>query len=87
MFPTSESLVRINIDRQLTACGWIAQDRATINLYASRGVAAREFPLETGGADYLLFVDRNVAEVVEAGLARASRLRQTVLWSACERRF
>ncbi|MCQ3936440.1 MAG: restriction endonuclease subunit R [Chloroflexi bacterium] len=37
-----------------------------MNLYASRGVAVREFPLETGEADYLLFVDRKAVGVVEA---------------------
>ena len=29
-----------------------------MNLWAGRGVAVREFPLKTGFADYLLFVDR-----------------------------
>ena len=37
-----------------------------LNLGASRGVAVREFPLQTGEADYLLFVDRNPAGVIEA---------------------
>lgn len=34
--------------------------------YAGRGVSVREFPLETGKADYLLFVDRKAVGVVEA---------------------
>ncbi len=37
-----------------------------MNLYAGRGVAVREFPLETGYADYLLFVDQKAVGVVEA---------------------
>ncbi|MDR3577204.1 MAG: type I restriction-modification enzyme R subunit C-terminal domain-containing protein [Anaerolineaceae bacterium] len=37
-----------------------------MNLYAGRGVAVREFPLETGYADYLLFVDRRAVGIVEA---------------------
>jgi len=37
-----------------------------MNLYAGRGVAVREFPLSTGEADYLLFVDRKAIGVVEA---------------------
>ena len=37
-----------------------------MNLYAGRGVAVREFPLETGYADYLLFVDRKAVGVLEA---------------------
>jgi hypothetical protein len=62
--PTSEALARENIDRQLTACGWIVQSRAEMNLYAGRGIAVREFPLDGGSstmlrADYLLFVEEN----------------------------
>ena len=64
--PTPEELACINIDKQLTACGWIVQSRAEMNLYAGRGIAVREFPLSTGEADYLLFVDRKAVGVVEA---------------------
>lgn len=64
--PTPEEFARINIDRQLTAAGWVIQDRVQMNLYAGRGVAVREFPLQTGEADYLLFVDRKAVGVVEA---------------------
>ena len=64
--PTPEELARINIDKQLTACGWTIQDMAELNRYASLGVAVREFPLETGEADYLLFVDGKAVGVIEA---------------------
>ena len=64
--PTPEELARINIDKQLEACGWKVQDRAGMNLYAARGVSVREFPVEGGLADYLLFVDRKAAGVIEA---------------------
>lgn len=37
-----------------------------MNLYAGRGVAAREYPLTWGSADYLLFVDRQAVGVIEA---------------------
>ncbi len=37
-----------------------------MNLYAGRGVAVREFPVEAGFADYMLFVDRKAVGVVEA---------------------
>ena len=60
-----EELARINIDRQLTACGWTVQSRAEMNLYAGRGIAVREFPLSMGKADYLLLVDRKLVGVVE----------------------
>ena len=61
-----EALARQHIDLQLAAAGWRVQDLAEINLYAGRGVAVREYPLETGFADYLLFVDRQAAGVIEA---------------------
>lgn len=37
-----------------------------MNLGASTGVAVRYFPLQGGEADYLLFIDRTAAGVVEA---------------------
>ncbi len=63
---TPEELARQKIDQHLTACGWDIQDRNAINLHASRGVAVREFPTASGEADYLLFVDRQAAGVIEA---------------------
>ena len=60
--PRSEAETRRElIDPRLAAAGWIVQDRAAMSLYAGRGVAVREFPLETGYADYLLFFDRKPA--------------------------
>lgn len=63
---TPEAKARENIDAQLNACGWIIQDREEMNLYAGRGVAVQEYPLDTGFADYLLFVDRKAVGVIEA---------------------
>jgi type I restriction enzyme, R subunit len=37
-----------------------------MNLGAARGVAVREFPLMTGFADYLLFIDRKAIGAIEA---------------------
>ncbi len=51
-----EIRARQEIDRQLQAAGWIVQDRERLNLYAGPGVAVREFPVEGGTADYVLFV-------------------------------
>jgi type I restriction enzyme R subunit len=63
----SEADIRAKlIDPALHACGWTIQDRANINLYAGRGVAVRELPVEGGFADYLLFVDCRAAGVIEA---------------------
>jgi type I restriction enzyme, R subunit len=61
---TPEQQAREKIDQTLMASGWAVQDRSQMNLGA--GVAVREFPLETGFADYLLFVDRKAVAVVEA---------------------
>ena len=63
---TPESRARENIDRLLDAAGWRVQRRDEMNLGAARGVAVREFPLKTGYADYLLFVDRRAIGAVEA---------------------
>jgi len=65
---TPEARARMEIDRQLKACGWEVQDYKKINLGAGRGVAVREFVMDGGydAADYLLFVDRNAVGVIEA---------------------
>jgi len=39
---TPEAPARQIIDLQLTACGWVVQDRARMNLHARGGVAVRE---------------------------------------------
>ena len=65
---TPEQQARVNIDRLLEQAGWAVQDADSINLYAGRGVAVREFPLKSGHgtADYLLYVNQKAAGVVEA---------------------
>lgn len=63
---TPEAHARQNIDARLTAAGWVIQNREHLNLFSSQGVAVREFPLETGYADYLLFVDHRAVGVIEA---------------------
>ena len=65
---TPEGQARINIDRMLEQAGWAVQDRNSVNLYAGIGVVVREFVLKSGhgAADYLLFVNRTAAGVVEA---------------------
>ncbi|MCH7760782.1 DEAD/DEAH box helicase family protein [candidate division TA06 bacterium] len=61
-----EEKARQRIDQLLEAAGWKVQDYQELNLGASLGVAVREFPLETGPTDYLLFLDRKAIGVVEA---------------------
>jgi hypothetical protein len=40
--PSPEELAREKIDKLLTECGWIIQNRSAINLSAGRGIAIRE---------------------------------------------
>ena len=65
---TPEQQARANIDKMLTRAGWAVQDADSLNLYANKGVAVREFPLKSGHghADYLLYVNQRAAGVVEA---------------------
>lgn len=63
---TPEEKARQKIDKLLEAAGWRVQNLRELNLGASLGVAVREFPLKTGEADYLLFVDRKAIGVIEA---------------------
>lgn len=64
----AEAKARVEIDRQLKACGWSVQDRKEMNLYAGQGVAVREFIMATGHgrADYLLFIDGKAVGAIEA---------------------
>ncbi len=43
-----EAEARVEIDAALVAAGWAVQNRADMNLSASRGVAVREFRLKHG---------------------------------------
>ena len=61
-----EEKARQVIDSLLEAAGWKIQNLNELNLGAALGIAVREFPLKTGAADYLLFVDRKAVGVVEA---------------------
>ncbi|MCK0509258.1 type I restriction-modification enzyme R subunit C-terminal domain-containing protein [Aromatoleum anaerobium] len=63
---TPEIRARQQIDRKLEQAGWTIQDLTHINLGAGAGIAVREFPTDTGPADYVLFVDRQAVGVIEA---------------------
>ena len=63
---TPEAKARQTIDQKLAAAGWVVQDMKELNLGAASGVAVREYPTDTGPADYLLFVDRKPVGVIEA---------------------
>ncbi|MDV6345588.1 DEAD/DEAH box helicase family protein [Nitrosomonas sp. Is37] len=63
-----EQRARENIDRLLTAAGWLVCDADKVNIHVARGIAIREFPLKSGHgfADYLLYVNGKAAGVIEA---------------------
>ena len=63
---TPEARARQLIDGKLEAAGWIVQDMKQLNLGAGPGVAVREYPTDTGPADYVLFVNRQPLAVIEA---------------------
>lgn len=64
----AEQRARMLIDRQLADAGWSVQDKRSLNLFASDGVACREVVMKAGHgrADYLLYVERKVVGVIEA---------------------
>ena len=61
-----EQQARQLIDQKLLQAGWILQDLKDFNPSASLGIAVREYPTESGSADYILFIDRKPLGVIEA---------------------
>ncbi len=69
---TPEQKARLQIDAQLSAAGWLVQNREDLDLTAGPGIAVREFPLKSGHgfADYLLYVNRKACGAIEAKAAK-----------------
>jgi type I restriction enzyme R subunit len=63
---TPEGNARQEIDKNLIKAGWTIQDKNQINLSAGLGVAVREYPTESGPADYILFINQKPVGVIEA---------------------
>jgi type I restriction enzyme R subunit len=61
-----EQAARDRIDAMLEASGWRVQDKKKINFNAGTGIAVREYPTDTGPADYVLFVNQQACGVIEA---------------------
>jgi type I restriction enzyme R subunit len=61
-----EDRARSLVDRRLSACGWLVQNRDELNLGAGLGIAVREFQTASGPVDYALFVGRRLCGVIEA---------------------
>lgn len=66
MNQTPEQIARDTIDKQLKDCGWILQNKSTVNLSAGIGIAVREYQTHIGPADYVLFVDKKPVGIIEA---------------------
>src|SRR5262249_61506082 len=68
MSETPEQRARREIDADLTAAGWIIQNKEDLDLTAARGIAVRNFTMKPGFgfADYLLYIDRKAAGAIEA---------------------
>lgn len=66
---TPEAKARREIDRRLIQSGWTIQDLGSMNLGTAIAVAVREYPTDTGPADYVLFVDRKPVGIIEAKAA------------------
>lgn len=62
----AEQFARDQIDARLTQAGWIVQARTAVNFSAGLGIAVREYPTDSGPADYVLFLNRQAVGVVEA---------------------
>jgi type I restriction enzyme R subunit len=63
---TPEARARQLIDQKLAQAGWVVQDMKQLNLSAAPGVVVREYPTDSGPADYVLFVNRIPCGVIEA---------------------
>ncbi|WP_433692440.1 hypothetical protein [Herbaspirillum seropedicae] len=63
---TPETKARQHIDQKLEQAAWVIQDMRQLNLGAAAGVVVREYPTDTGPADYVLFVNRSPVGVIEA---------------------
>ena len=63
---TPEQITRDRIDQMLTEAGWSVQDKNQIDFGKAGGIAVREYPTDSGPADYVLFVERKPIGVIEA---------------------
>lgn len=68
---TPEAKARIEIDTRLAQAGWLVQDLKQLNLGAAMGVVVREYPTDTGPADYVLFINRQAVGIIEAKRSEA----------------
>ncbi|MBI9054766.1 MAG: DEAD/DEAH box helicase family protein [Bacteroidales bacterium] len=61
-----EQIARDKIDKMLIDAEWVVQSKNKVDIYASQGIAVREYQTDVGPADYVLFVDQKPVGIIEA---------------------
>ncbi|MBJ7880699.1 DEAD/DEAH box helicase family protein [Gelidibacter salicanalis] len=61
-----EQIARDRIDTMLREAGWTVQSKNKVDLSVSRGVTVREYLIDVGPADYVLFVNRKPVGIIGA---------------------
>ena len=61
-----EQRARDAIDARLKEAGWDVQDFKKLDWSKGLGIAVREYPVDIGSVDYILFIDRVPVAVIEA---------------------
>jgi type I restriction enzyme, R subunit len=61
-----EQKARDSIDAMLEHAGWKVQSKKKIDFSAGFGITVREYQTGVGPADYVLFIDKKPAGVIEA---------------------
>lgn len=76
---TPEQFARDRIDQMLTEAGWCVQAKDQIDFSSGTGIAIREYPTDSGPADYMLFIDRKPIGVIEAKRPELNTAQKTFL--------
>ena len=64
--PHPEQQARDHIDALLTQTGWLIQNKSSINLAETKGIAVREYQTNVGPADYILLINKKPVGLTEA---------------------
>ena len=62
----AKQIARDKTDEMFKLAGWAVQDKNKINFNNGIGQAIREYQIDVGPADYVLFVDKKAVGVIEA---------------------
>lgn len=84
---TPEQKTRENIKRQLKQAGWIVRNYKAANPSVGLGIAVREYPTESGSADYILFIDRKPVGITRLKEETKFQIDQQIQNVKIEKRF